>query len=96
MKDTVNKAIVQRIVETSLQLASSKSLPGPVENTYNSMEEASAKLPKSFQSWPVFWMSGGPFHIPIGNMEIETVNWEMMDPKDPVDWKKQIRLKKED
>ena len=100
LKNSVNKAVVQRIVESAVRLASSKSIDGvSVRNTYDTLDEAASTLPERYRSLPVVIYSnsrasilgadlstGGISVVQPNDAAVKTVDWQTLEPTDPVTW----------
>lgn len=98
-KDAVNQAMVRRVAETSLLLASGADvdrLPRKVKNTYDGFEEAVKILPAEFQS---FGVAGGA--SPAENLVLMLVpnspstpaNWESVKVEQPINWSQRLGTK---
>lgn len=84
VKDSVNQAIVERVVNASVRLSStdggSRGLPVDVEHTYASIADAAAPLPKRLTS-----LMGFP------TVAHRKVDWAEVDPPGRVDWAQRLQ-----
>jgi len=90
LKDTVNKAIVKRIAQSSLALAANeRPIGAAVQYTYATLEQAAATMPDSLASWdqPRLVHIGPPRSAP----EKVSLAWAEMRP--PIDWKERLAAK---
>lgn len=89
IKDSVQKAIVQRIAKTSLEIAQdpvTAKKPRKFDKTSSSFEEAVSCLPKTILSMDdpaAMTFSFIGLFIPSGKA---TIKWEMADLKEAFDW----------
>ncbi len=103
-KNSVNRAVARRIIESSLRLASSEPLSrSGVKRTYDSITEAAGTLPSSFRSLPVVRVSGHKGTILDHDFDwtsvdvvrptdetLKTVGWEALDAKEPIRWQQRL------
>ncbi|MGE0639892.1 MAG: hypothetical protein AB7G12_07725 [Thermoanaerobaculia bacterium] len=84
VKDAVHRAMVGRIVETSLRIAAggpgAPGVPAVVANSFDEVEPAAATLPKSLTNL-----------MGIPTIAHRRVDWTAIAPEDPVDWKARLR-----
>ena len=77
LKNTVHRAIVGRIAESGLVIASRNNteltLPRKTEHTFDKLEDALKTLPESAQSWGLV-VPGPPFYFP-GSAPV-TIPWQ--------------------
>jgi hypothetical protein len=106
VKNSVNRAVARRIIESSLRLASSEPLSrSGVERTYDSITEAAEILPSSFRSLPIVRVSRHRGGVPMTDIDwewtsvdvvrpqdgtLKTVGWEALDAKEPVRWQRRL------
>lgn len=84
LKDTVNAAIVRRIAESSLLIASGVvakgELPRKVPDTYESFTEVSTMLPAEMGSW-ILPNINGPFPVYYGDPRRAQIPWWQAEAK---------------
>lgn len=84
VKDAVHRAIVGRIVETSVRIAAggvdAPGVPAAVENSFDTVEPAAAALPKKLTNL-----------MGIPTIAHRKVDWTGIAPEDPVDWTTRLR-----
>ncbi len=97
VKNSVNRAVVRRIIESSLRLASSEPLSSTsIKYTYDTIAEAANTLPAQYQSWPVlqfYPLGDGILLASVARPQdetIKTVGWEALDATVPVNWPQRI------
>lgn len=97
VKNSVNRAVAQRIVESSLRLASSEPLSSTrVEDTYDTITEAANTLPAQYQSLAIVRfhrLADGilvPSVVRPQDETVKTVEWEEFDAKEPVNWQQHL------
>ena len=97
VKNSVNRAVARRIIESSLRLASSEPLSSiRVEDTYDTIAEAANTLPAQYQSLPVVQFHRLDDEILVPSVArpqdetIKTVDWEALDATEPVNWPQRI------
>ncbi len=83
VKDALHRAIVERIVATSVRLASEPDgapRPPAVAHTYETIQEAAQPLPTRLTT-----IMGIP---PIAHRRVD---WTLIDPQPPIDWARRLR-----